>query len=362
MKITKEQLYKRQTTLTEIGVHGQERLEEAEILIIGCGGLGSTAAIYLAASGIGAIHLVDFDVVNVSNLHRQVFYKPSDIGRPKAEVLAEYIRSISPFVEVTYSTEAINKANAIHLIDQFAIALDCTDSLPTKYLINDVCVITDTILVYGSLYKYDGYVATFGMTKDNKRTANLRDAFPEMGSQKMPNCSEVGTLNTIVGIIGMMQANEVIKIVTHTGEPLMNQILIYNSLDNSQYKMKLSSEPCYKKAEKGCILKTFKKEKYEDPDCEIPDENHILSLEEVLNNKELEIISLTETEETDLPFEVSQRIPFSEFKPDRLSWDKNKQYLLVCMKGITSYSAVKLIRERYPDINVFSLQNGIEFL
>jgi adenylyltransferase/sulfurtransferase len=362
MKITKEQLYKRQTTLAEIGAHGQERLEEAEILIIGCGGLGSTAAIYLAASGIGAIHLVDFDVVDVSNLHRQVFYKPSDIGRPKAQVLAEYIRSISPFVEVTYSTEALNKGNAIDLIDQFAIALDCTDSLPVKYLINDVCVITDTILVYGSLYKYDGYVATFGMTRDNKRTANLRDAFPEMGSQKMPNCSEVGTLNTIVGIIGMMQANEVIKIVTRYGEPLMNKILIYNSMDNSQYIMKLSSEPCYKKAEKGCILKTFKKETYDDPNCEVPDENHVLTLEEVMKNKDLEIISVTETEETDLPFEVSQRIPFSEFKPDEVNWKKDRQYLLVCMKGITSYSAVKMIRERYPDINVFSLQNGIEFL
>ncbi len=362
MKISKKELYIRQTTLPEIGKNGQERLEEAEIVIIGCGGLGSVAAVYLAASGIGGIHLVDYDVVEASNLHRQVYYKPEDIGKPKAEVLAAYIRSIAPFTEVTYSTERITKANAIHTIDQFAIALDCTDNLPTKYLINDVCVITDTILVYGSLYKYDGYVATFGMTKDNKRTANLRDAFPDMASQKTPNCSEIGTLNTIVGIIGIMQANEVIKIVTHTGEPLMNQILIYNSQDNSQYKMKLSSEPCYKKASRGCILKTFKRETYKEPDCEIPQKSHVLTLEEVQKNKNLEIISVTETEESGLPFKVSKQIPFSKFKPESIIWKNDREYLLVCMKGITSYTAAEMVREKYPEIRVYSLQNGIEFL
>ncbi len=363
MKITKEQLYLRQTTLDEIGENGQEKLQDAEILIVGCGGLGSVAAVYLAASGVGNIHLIDFDIVNISNLHRQVFYKTDDIGRSKAEVLTDHIKSISPFVNVTYNKQAINKSNAIDIIDDFAIVVDCTDSLPTKYLLNDVCVITDTILIYGSLYKYDGYVATFNMTKDSKRTANLRDAFPEMASQQIPNCSEVGTLNTIVGIIGMMQANEVIKIITHTGEPLMNQILIYNSQENSQLKMKLSSEPCYKKAERGCILKSFKYNNYDDPKCETQEENLMISYEELkqkIKKKDLIIISLFEDKNTSLPFHVNLKIPFSKFKIDNLKIDINKVYTFVCKKGILSYAAAKNLKEKHPYLNVYSLQYGIE--
>ncbi|MEN8124229.1 MAG: ThiF family adenylyltransferase [Bacteroidota bacterium] len=363
MKITKEQLYLRQTTLNEIGENGQQKLQDAEILIVGCGGLGSVAAVYLAASGVGNIHLVDFDVVNVSNLHRQVFYKTEDIGKSKAEVLTNYIRSISPFVNVTYTKQAINKSNAIDIIDDFAIVVDCTDSLPTKYLLNDVCVITDTILIYGSLYKHDGYVATFNMTKDSKRTANLRDAFPEMTSQQIPNCSEIGTLNTIVGIIGMMQANEVIKIITHTGEPLMNQILIYNSLENSQFKMKLSSEPCYKKSERGCILKSFKHNNYDDPNCEIKEEDFMLSAKEFrqkIENEDLIIISLIEDLNITLPFHVNLKIPFSEFKVDDLKIDTDKVYTFVCKKGILSYAATLNLKEKYPDLNVYSLNYGIE--
>ena len=360
-KITRKHLFERQTTLPEIGEDGQERISEAEVLIIGCGGLGGVAAVYLAASGIGRIHLIDYDVVEVSNLHRQVFFKPEDVGKPKARVLARYLQSIAPFTEVTFSNTVLNKQNAIDIIDEFPIVLDCTDSLPTKYLINDVCVITDTILVYGSLYKYDGYVATFNMTKGGKRTANLRDAFPEMSAQHVPNCAEAGTLNGIAGIIGIMQANEVIKIVTHTGQPLMNQILIYNSNENTQFKMKLSSEPCYKKAEKGCILKSFKKENYDDPACEIQEETYQITPEE-LHPESFKIIALHENQVKGLPFKVWKHIPYSDFIPDLINWEKEQKYLFICKKGITSYAAVKWIREDYPGIDVYNLKYGTDNL
>ena len=190
--ISSKQLFQRQTTLSELGESGQQKLQQAKVTVVGCGGLGSVATIYLAGSGIGNIHLVDFDVVDVSNLHRQVFYKIEDIGKPKAEVLANYIKSISPFVKVTFSTDAISKSNVVDTIKNSEIVLDCTDNLPIKYLLNDTCVLHNKVLIYGSLYKFDGYAATFNMMQENgKRSANLRDAFPEFPTEHIPNCSRI---------------------------------------------------------------------------------------------------------------------------------------------------------------------------
>jgi molybdopterin/thiamine biosynthesis adenylyltransferase len=239
MKPTKNQLFKRQLTLPEIGETGQQKLQNAVVLVVGCGGLGSPIAVYLAASGIGKIHLVDFDTVDVSNLHRQVFYSLEDVGKPKAEVLSAFIKKRAPFTEVSFTNKPITKNNVFELIENVDIIVDGTDSLPIKYLLNDACVIKKKPLVYGSLYKFDGYVATFNIVqKDGSYSANLRDAFPEMATD-IPNCEEAGTLNSIVGIIATHQVNEVLKLITGIGEPLTNQLLVYNSLQNTQLKMKL---------------------------------------------------------------------------------------------------------------------------
>ena len=183
MKPTKSQLFKRQITLPEIGEVGQEKLQNASVLIVGCGGLGSPIAVYLAASGIGKIHLVDFDIVAVSNLHRQVFYSLEDIGKPKAEVLSQFIKKRAPFTEITFTNTPILKENVLELVSKVDIVVDGTDSLPTKYLLNDACVLKNKPMVYGSLYKFDGYVATFNvLQKGGSYSANLRDAFPKMAT------------------------------------------------------------------------------------------------------------------------------------------------------------------------------------
>ena len=239
MKPTKNQLFKRQISVSEIGELGQERLQKASVLVVGCGGLGSAIAVYLAASGIGKIHLVDFDTVDISNLHRQVFYSLDDIGKPKASVLATFIKQRAPFTEVTFNNNAVTKETVFGLIDKVNVVVDGTDSLPTKYLLNDACVLKNKPLVYGSLYKFDGYVASFHLPQQNGfYSANLRDAFPEIGTD-IPNCETVGTLNAIVGMIATAQVNEVLKIFTGVGKPLQNELLIYNSLQNSQLKMQL---------------------------------------------------------------------------------------------------------------------------
>lgn len=358
-QITKHQLFQRQTTLTEFGERGQQKLQHAKVLIIGCGGLGNSAAVYLATSGIGQIHLIDFDVIDVSNLHRQVFFKSDEIGKSKAEILARYIEQIAPFTEISFSNNAISKSNIFETISDFDIVLDCTDSLPIKYLINDACVLKDKILIYGSLYKFDGYIASFNtLDSEGNRTTNLRDAFPEIPKISIPNCSEAGTLNTIVGIIGLMQANEVIKIVSEIGKPLANQLQIYNSLDNSQFNMKLKNS-----FSKERIQSIFDVENYTDINCQIQDENLLISAEKlrekILNQENFKILSVIEDMDTELPFEVDLKVPLSTLELKKIDFKNNKEIVVICNQGISSYIATQKIKKTYPNLKVLSLKNGI---
>ncbi|MEZ4842303.1 MAG: HesA/MoeB/ThiF family protein, partial [Flavobacteriaceae bacterium] len=336
-------LFKRQTTLAEIGQKGQQRLLDASVVIIGCGGLGTVAAAYLAGSGIGSIHLVDFDVVDVSNLHRQVFYKTEDVGKPKVEVLASYVNNIAPFTKISFTNHPVSKQNIFEVIGKGDVVLDCTDSLPIKYLINDACVLKEKPLVYGSLYKFDGYVASFNIKNDDEFSANLRDAFPEISQQAIPNCSEIGTLNTIVGIIGLMQANEVLKLVTEIGKPLQNELLIYNSLENSQYKIKLK-----KSFTKKVIEKIFESENYIDASCEVQDRNLLITAEDLKKSNNYEIISVIEDVNAPLLFKATVKIPFSKFDINAIELNETHQYVVVCNRGITSYIATQQLKEKYP--------------
>ncbi len=358
-KISANDLYQRQTTLFEFGESGQERLRNATVTIVGCGGLGSVAAIYLAGSGVENIHLIDFDTIDVSNLHRQVFYKTDDISKLKCEVLAKYIQSISPFVNVSYSDVSVSKNNVFFLIKNTDIVLDCTDSLPIKYLLNDACVLKDKTLVYGSLYKFDGYVATFNYLDENsERTANLRDAFPEIPRENIPNCSELGTLNTIVGIIGLLQANEVLKIVAEIGKPLVNELLIYNSLENSQFKMKLKSSKTKKDIEK-----IFEIENYESILCDFADGITISqeNFKKILEDRiDIKIISIIENEDLKLSFEVDKQVFLYEFEDWLLELKKpTETFIIMCNKGVSSLMAVHLFKAKFPAVNVLSLEGGV---
>jgi len=358
MKINQENLYKRQMILPEIGLTGQQQMSSSKIAIIGCGGLGSAAAVYLAASGVGHIHLIDYDKIDISNLHRQVFYGIDDIGKSKAKILANHILKISPFVQATFNDVPITKLTIDKELNDFPIVLDCTDSLATKYLLNDFCVISDKILVYGSLYKHDGYVASFNLPSKEKRTANLRDAFPSIPDEHIPNCAEIGTLNTIVGIIALMQANEVIKIITKTGAPLINQILIYNIMENSQFAMKLKNG-----VTKEQIQKIYGIEGYFDARCEIQEDDLLImakDLKKRMGDTKLQILSVIDDIHTSLPIKVDYKIPLSKFDVTKLKLDENKELVVVCSRGISSYTVTKTIRQQFPKIQVFSLKNGLD--
>ena len=363
-KVTKSQLFKRQITLSEIGEEGQQKLQNASVLIVGCGGLGSPIVVQLAASGIGKIHLIDFDVVDVTNLHRQVFYSLDDVGKSKAACLAKFIEQRAPFTEVECSNVAITKDNVFELISSVDIVIDGTDSLPTKYLLNDACVLQNKPLVYGSLYKFDGYVANFNLPlSDGIYSANLRDAFPTMATD-IPNCEEAGTLNAIVSLIAAQQVNEVLKIVTGIGKPLTNELLIYNSLHNSQLKMKLTSKDSCHSERQRRISGIFEKETYFDAICEFQNPEWLISSEELKSiitknstNSNIEIISVLENLET--PFQVDKTITLAALQQQKFHPELNKNYVLVCKKGLTSYKATKLLKEKFPTTNILSLSGGI---
>ena len=354
-QISKSDLFKRQITLSEIGEVGQQKLQEAKILVVGCGGLGSPISVYLASSGIGKLHLIDFDTVDISNLHRQVFYSIKDIGKFKSECLSNFIQQRAPFTEVSFSSEAITKENAIELISEYDIIIDGTDSLPTKYLLNDVCVILEKPLVYGSLYKFDGYVSTFNLKQeDGSFSANLRDAFPDMNTTTA-NCEEAGTLNAIVGMIATAQVNEVLKIITGIGKPLTNELLIYNVLQNTQLKMKLSSNIF-----KDEIVSLFNTQNYFDSACGTQNPDWQISPKELKNkigDPNLELIAVLPN--LKLPFKVHQTIPIQEFDASTLNVDKEKTYVMVCQRGFNSYKATEQLKEKYPSLQVFNLTGGI---
>lgn len=358
MNTDKEKTFIRQTTLPEIGEIGQEKLNKSKIAIIGCGGLGSVAAVYLAASGIGQLHLIDYDTIDLSNLHRQVFYRRDQVGKSKAKILAAYIREISPYVEVSFTEEPITKSNINEHLKAFSLIVDCTDSLATKYLMNDYCVLQKKTLVYGSLYKHDGYVSVFNAKFKDKWSAHLRDAFPSMPQKHVPNCSEIGTLNPIVGIIGLMQANEVIKLITETGKPLINKILIYNSMENSQFLMKIL--PGFPLTGVEAI---FNNNEYFDARCQIQDESLLIDADELKNrihDENLKIISVIENQSVSYPFPIDLRMPLSSLDPSKLESFKEDKIVVICQKGISSYTATEQIKKKFPHLLVYSLKNGID--
>ncbi len=220
--------YSRHLIMPEVGLSGQKKLKEASVLCIGVGGLGSPLAMYLAAAGVGRIGLVDFDVVDFSNLHRQILHHTDDVGRSKLESAAEKLRAINPEIEIVLHEELFTSANAMAICKDYDVIADGTDNFPTRYLTNDVCVLLGKPNVYASIFRFEGQASVFHAEKG----PCYRCLYPEPPPPGMvPSCAEGGVLGILPGIMGTIQATEVIKQILGSGEPLIGRLLLFNALE-----------------------------------------------------------------------------------------------------------------------------------
>jgi molybdopterin/thiamine biosynthesis adenylyltransferase len=237
--------YSRQILLPEVGLEGQQKLKQGSVLVIGAGGLGSPALYYLAAAGVGRIGIVDFDKIDESNLHRQILYTADQTGLSKAKIAGERVVAINPSVKVETHECAIDVSNAMDLIGKYDVILDGSDNLPTRYLVNDACVLLGKTLIYGAVFQFEGQVSVFNQPDQNgQRGPNYRDLFPEPPPPEMvPSCSTGGVLGVLPGIIGTMQANEALKVMANIGQTLSGRLMAFDSLDFSTRFLRLTPSP-----------------------------------------------------------------------------------------------------------------------
>ena len=232
--------YSRHLVMPEVGKEGQERLKGAGVLIVGAGGLGSPAAMYLAAAGVGRLGLVEFDRVEESNLQRQVLYGQSDIGFPKLEVAQARLREVNPLIEIVPHDTKLDAGNAIELLSGYDLVIDGSDNFPTRYLINDACVLTGKPDVYGSIFRFEGHLSVFW----GSRGPCYRCLFPEPPPPGLvPSCAEGGVLGVLPGVIGSLQASEAIKLILDLGESLIGRLVIFDALGPSFRELRLKKNP-----------------------------------------------------------------------------------------------------------------------
>src|SRR5450432_3272885 len=222
--------YSRHLIMPEVGLQGQKKLKAASVLLVGTGGLGAPLALYLAAAGVGRIGLVDFDVVDYTNLQRQVIHGTKDVGRPKIDSAIESMRDINPFVQLERHETALTSENALEILKNYDYVVDGTDNFPTRYLVNDACVLLGKPNVYGSIFRFDGQATVFY----TPHGPCYRCLYPEPPPPGLvPNCAEGGVLGILPGMIGVVQATETVKLILGTGTPLIGRLMLYDALEMS---------------------------------------------------------------------------------------------------------------------------------
>lgn len=235
-----QQRYQKHLNLPEIGTKGQLQLKNARVLVVGAGGLGCPVLLYLTAAGVGTIGVIDPDVVDLSNLQRQVLYTTDEVGKPKAKVAVNHLNRLNPDLTFDTYTMALDISNARPIIEAYDMVVDCTDNFKVRYLVNDVCVMLGKPFIYGAIHRFEGQVAVLNADLgDGKRGPTYRCLFPEYPNEiEIPNCSTTGVLGVLPGVIGTYQANEVIKLITGIGQPLTGHLLMLDLLTMSQQKIK----------------------------------------------------------------------------------------------------------------------------
>ncbi len=359
-----EERYQKHLTLKDIGYEGQLNLKNSSVLCIGAGGLGSSVLLYLAATGIGKIGIVDNDHVEKSNLQRQIIHETNTVGNLKIDSARERIKKLNPNCELLTFKERVNPKNALEIIREFDIICDCSDNFGTRYLINDACVILNKPLVFGSVQGFEGQVSVFNL---NKNSPNLRDLLPESPSKNaVPSCAEYGVVGVSTGIIGILQVNEIIKIILKKGNILDGKILIFDLLNISMKKLQLKNDVVNKRIND---LSQFEEFYIDNEYCEQNNEidkikaNDFNSLYRAKPN-EILLIDVRENEEfSTYSIKGSVSIPLSnlnkEFDLEFIQKESLiKEVFTICQSGKRSEKAAKILSKF--KIQSRSIEGGIE--
>ena len=348
-ELSREELirYSRHLLLPEVGLDGQRKLKAARVLLVGAGGLGSPAAIYLAAAGVGTLGIVDFDVVDITNLHRQILHGTSDVGRSKLESAISRLREVNPHVTVEPHETRLTSANALQIIRQYDVVVDGTDNFATRYLVNDACVLTNRPNVYGSIFRFDGQVSVF-CTPDGPCYRCVYREPPPPGL--VPSCAEGGVLGILPGIVGTLQATEALKLVLGIGEPLIGRLNLVDALGARLRTVRIAKDPTCP----ACGTRELQQLIDYDAFCgvtDVPDEAPMLEITprelaaRLARADDVVLIDVREPYEHAIArIHGARLVPLGAFADAIPSLDRQRDIVIHCRSGARSATAVRQLQ------------------
>jgi len=358
---SKEELarYNRHIIIPEFGIEAQKKLKAAKVLVVGSGGLGSPVLLYLAAAGVGNIGIIDFDVVDDSNLQRQVLFGIDEIGKPKVEAAKRRLEALNPHINITLYNTQLTSANALDIIKQYDVVADGTDNFPTRYLVNDASVLAGKPNVYASIFQFEGQVSVFNYTnKDGELGPNYRDLYPTPPPPGLvPSCAEGGVLGVLPGIIGSLQALEVIKVVTGIGDVLSGRFFIFDALTFETRTFKIASRkdsaPITQLIdyEQFCGMKAVEKPIKEITPRELYDWQ--------VQGEKFQLIDVREPHEYDIVNIGAELIPLATVSANVDKIDVDKKVVVHCKMGGRSAKAIRELEEKFGLKNLYNLKGGI---
>lgn len=343
-----KQRYLRHILLDEIGEDGQSKLKNAKVLVIGAGGLGCPVLQYLTAAGVGKISIIDDDVVDFSNLQRQILYSEKNVGEPKVFAAKKRLQEMNSSIEILAFNERLTAKNAQELFSDYDIIVEGSDNFTTKYLANDAAVLANKPLVFGSIYKFDGQVSVFNYQDG----PTYRCLFPEPGSaEEMPSCSETGVLGILPGIIGSLQANEVVKMILGIGDVLSGKLLLFDTLKMQQQILPFSRNP------------EIRVEELNELDLSCKTANLSLSYEDYRSNPDsyqlLDVRGAAERAACDIG---GLHIPLQELQDRHREIISEDNFVVYCASGMRSLEAISRLQEIFPEKTFYNLEGGIKNL
>ena len=356
--------YNRHIILPQFGLAAQKKLKAARVLVVGSGGLGSPILLYLAAAGIGTIGIVDFDTVDESNLQRQVLFDTGEIGMSKAEAAAQRVKALNPHIAVVVHHTKLTSANAMEIIKQYDIVADGTDNFPARYLINDACVLCGKPYVYGSVYQFEGQLSLFNYTNAKGITGpNYRDLYPTPPpAELIPDCALGGVLGVLPGIIGSMQALELIKTITGVGENLSGKFLVYDALSSSWRSFTIKRDPGNPLNGKNPTVTSLIDY---DAFCNIEKEQGLKEInpEELdrlfSSNEDFQLVDVREEDEY-AAFNIGgELISLKHILNNAGKIKRDKKVVLHCQMGSRSKQAIHLLEEKFGFDNLYNLKGGL---